>query len=123
MSKVTSKDSDIEVRVRRELWRGGYRYRKHYGIGNADIAFPREKVAVFIDSCFWHACPAHGEIPATNTGFWRKKLEKNKERDREVTNELQEQRWTVVRLWEHEIKETFDAAIERVIDAIDVNRG
>lgn len=73
--------------------------------GKPDLLFKREKVAVFCDSEFWHGKKyLEGEIPKTNTDFWKTKLQKNIERDREVNKVLQEQGWTVLRYWEKEIK-------------------
>lgn len=102
------------MKFRREIWLEGYRYRKHYGEFKIDVAFPGKKVAVFIDSCFWHFCPEHGTIPLTRSVFWEKKLRRNRERDRFVTCALRIQGWRVVRFWEHDLKSNPQKALQRL---------
>ena len=70
-----------------------------------DFVFPRLKLAVFVDGCFWHCCPKHATKPANNAAFWRKKLAANKARDRRVTRTLRRLGWRVVRIWEHELRD------------------
>ena len=72
-------------------------------LGRPDFVFPAERVAVFVDGCFWHGCPRHYTAPATNAEFWRKKFETNRRRDRLVTRTLQRLGWRVVRIWEHSL--------------------
>ncbi|MEU7905854.1 very short patch repair endonuclease [Actinoplanes sp. NPDC049118] len=97
-----------ERRVRSVLHRLGLRFRKDYLVTVAgvrvrvDIAFPRRRVAVFVDGCFWHSCNRHGSLPKTNVLFWQQKLRKNVERDALVTQALSAAGWQVVRIWEHE---------------------
>lgn len=67
----------------------------------ADVLFRREKVAVFVDGCFWHGCPLHGTQAKANAGFWERKISRNKERDRETNEILASTGWFVVRIWEH----------------------
>lgn len=67
----------------------------------ADILFPEEKVAVFVDGCFWHGCPIHGTQAKANADFWRKKIERNQERDAETNVLLSREGWLVIRVWEH----------------------
>ncbi len=105
MSRIRSKDTTPELALRAELWRRGSRYRKHYGPGSIDIAFPGARVAVFVDGCFWHGCPIHYKQPASNTRFWRRKIARNARRDLEVTARLRGEGWRVLRFWEHEIAE------------------
>jgi DNA mismatch endonuclease, patch repair protein len=82
-------------------------WRRHFpAFGNPDFVFPLERVAVFVDGCFWHGCPKHGTIPTTNDLFWRSKLERNKARDIIVNRELRRNGWRVVRVWQHELKDT-----------------
>ena len=80
-----------------------------------DIAFTKRRVAVFIDGCFWHACPMHGQIPTSNRDFWTEKLAANAARDRQQTLVLSSAGWCVVRLWEHE---TVDDGIEAIMQAL-----
>lgn len=67
-----------------------------------DICFPRLKVAVFVDGCFWHGCPLHATSPKANADWWRSKLARNQERDAETSAHLRELGWTVLRFWSHE---------------------
>lgn len=95
-----------EMALRSRL-RLGYRFRKDYVVHLADrrvrvdVAFPRQRLAVFSDGCFWHKCPEHGHDPQANSHYWGPKLERNVQRDREVTRGLHEAGWRVLRLWEH----------------------
>lgn len=106
MSRIRGRDTGPELALRRRLWAMGIRYRVNLrweGIC-VDIAIPSKKMAVFIDGCFWHGCPAHGVRPKTNVEFWRTKLDGNMARDRSQTETLQAAGWTVIRLWEHEVE-------------------
>jgi len=106
MSKIHSRDTDPEVQLRRELFQRGFRYRvNRKGLaGRPDIVFPRERLAVFVDGCFWHGCPVHYEAPMTNAPFWNRKLRENRRRDERATRHLQAEGWAVIRFWEHEIE-------------------
>jgi len=100
-------DTKPEIALRTALHALGYRYRKDFRIDlparrvRPDIAFTRRRVAVFVDGCFWHACPEHGTRPKNNEWYWSPKLARNVERDRAADDALIEAGWTVVRLWEH----------------------
>ena len=69
--------------------------------GRPDFVFPRSKVAVFVDGCFWHGCPLHGQQPKQNAQYWRTKIARNRARDRWVTRTLRASGWRVLRIWEH----------------------
>lgn len=69
-----------------------------------DFVFPKSKVAIFVDGCFWHGCPTHCTAPASNVVFWRAKLAGNRERDRRVSRLLRQQHWAVLRFWEHQLQ-------------------
>lgn len=71
--------------------------------GRPDFVFPRLRVAVFVDGCFWHGCPIHSNVPVNNRSFWEKKLLANKRRDRRVNRTLRAQGWIVLRIWEHDL--------------------
>jgi DNA mismatch endonuclease (patch repair protein) len=89
-------------------------WRRHAPIfGRPDFVFPKERVAVFVDGCFWHGCPIHGSIPASNRPFWRKKLYRNRERDNLVGRELRQLGWRVLRIWQHELAHS--AKVERKV--------
>ncbi len=111
-------DTKPEIALRHALHRQGYRYRKDYRLDLApgsrvrpDIAFTARRVAVFVDGCFWHACPQHGTRPASNTWYWGPKLQRNVERDRAADAALAAAGWQVVRVWEHETLEDAVAAV------------
>jgi DNA mismatch endonuclease, patch repair protein len=100
-------DTKPELALRSALHGLGYRYRKDFRLDlplrrvRPDIAFTRRKVAVFVDGCFWHACPEHGSKPKNNEWYWSPKLARNVERDRAADEALAQAGWTVIRLWEH----------------------
>jgi len=107
MRSNRSRDTSLELRVRRELHRRGFRYRVDIaplrGLrSRADIVFTRRRIAVYLDGCFWHGCPTHGVIPIAHSAYWQPKLARNKERDAQATLALQEAGWIVLRFWEHE---------------------
>lgn len=117
MSRIHAKDTGIEVKLRRELWSRGIRYRKNVKNvpGKPDLAFIGKKVAVFCDSEFWHGYDwENGKNQLkTNREFWINKIERNMERDREVNEQLGNEGWTVLRFWGKEIeKETSRCADE-----------
>ncbi len=85
-----------------------------------DFGFPRERLAVFMDGCFWHGCPEHATSPRSNAAWWREKLDRNMARDAETTAHLHAQGWTVLRFWEHEAPEH---AASVVIAALRRRRG
>ena len=106
------RDTTPEVRLRSLLHRRGLRFRKRHTIRldgrrwtQPDVVFTRTRLAVFVDGCFWHACPEHGRVPKGNAEYWRPKLERNVARDRDTDRQLAERGWTVVRAWEHEAPE------------------
>jgi DNA mismatch endonuclease, patch repair protein len=72
--------------------------------GHPDFVFREHRVVIFVHSCFWHGCPLHVRMPASNRDYWEKKITRNRERDKIVKKRLQEQLWKVVVVWEHDIK-------------------
>ena len=100
------RDTLPELRVRKLLHTRGLRYRVDFaptgGRNRADIVFTRQRIAVFIDGCFWHRCELHGTFPKANAGYWLPKLERNVERDLRVSEALSSSGWLVLRFWEHE---------------------
>lgn len=112
-----------EASLRRELHRRGLRYRKNpsvrtsAGVVRPDLAFPGPKVAVFVDGCFWHSCPTHGNTPGTNRDYWEPKLRRNRARDRRATEALIAEGWAVLRLWEHEPLASAASTVETAVRA------
>lgn len=99
-------ESAIERALRSELHQRGLRFRKHLaplpGLRcRADVIFTRQRLAIFIDGCFWHCCPEHGSAPKANAGWWKVKLDANVARDRRNTQALEHAGWTVLRFWTH----------------------
>jgi DNA mismatch endonuclease, patch repair protein len=122
MRAIRRADTKPELVLRRALHKLGYRYRKDYRLDldggrrvRPDIAFTARRVAVFVDGCFWHACPQHGRNPAVNDWYWAPKLRRTVERDRVADETLAGAGWRVVRIWEHE---SLEAALAAVIAAV-----
>lgn len=117
MSSIKGENTGPELRLRKALWRLGFRYRKNYGElpGKPDIVFIGDRLAVFVDGCFWHGCPEHYREPESNRDYWIPKIERNRERDRRQTEELEDMGWTVLRFWEHEV----NGELEKVVEAIE----
>ncbi|GAB2553075.1 very short patch repair endonuclease [Gracilibacillus alcaliphilus] len=105
--------SKLEEIVTKELWNRGIRFRRNVKDlkGKPDIAIKKYKLVIFIDSCFWHVCPIHANIPKSNETYWKEKLSRNQKRDKEVTEYYLEKEWNIKRIWEHEIKNDFDKVI------------
>lgn len=108
MSRQRRRDTAPELLLRRALHATGYRYRVTYPVpGMArrtiDVAFTRQRKAVFVDGCFWHGCPVHGTSPTANADVWCAKIDRNRGRDGETTMHLQDLGWRVLRVWEHDL--------------------
>lgn len=115
MARVRTKDTAPELLLRRALWHAGIRYRLRARLpGSPDLVVPRAMVAIFVDGCFWHGCPDHYKLPATNCSFWQNKLEKNHARDNLANQTLADQGWTVLRFWEHEVIAHVDIVLARI---------
>jgi DNA mismatch endonuclease, patch repair protein len=121
MARVRQKGTQAELDLRRALFARGLRYRLQMRIlvktrRVADIVFPRIRVAVFVDGCFWHGCPLHATWPKTNSAFWRTKIETNRVRDTNTDSRMRESDWEVIRVWTHEpVNEAADR-IARVVE-------
>jgi DNA mismatch endonuclease (patch repair protein) len=107
MSRQRRVGTTPELALRRLLHARGHRYRVAWPVPKAprrsiDVAFVGRRLAVFVDGCFWHACPVHASNPRANAEWWAAKLRKNVQRDQETNELLYEAGWTVVRIWEHE---------------------
>lgn len=114
MSKVRSKDTKLELSFKELLI--GYRFRYQPKIiGKPDFALKKLKIAIFIDSCFWHKCPKHFRKPNSNISYWKPKINRNVERAKEVNKQLRRNGWKAVRFWEHDIKKNPNKCIKRVL--------
>ena len=122
MQAVKNKDSKIELLLRNELWNRGLRYRKNVKsvYGHPDIAFIGKKVAVFVDSEFWHGFDWKNRKKdfKSHQEFWIPKIERNMQRDREVNEKLCSDGWTVLRFWGEDVKTQVDECINKIVRAL-----
>ena len=122
MSHVKSKDSQIELKLRKELWSRGLRYQKNVSdiLGKPDIAFKGKKIAVFCDSEFWHGYnwEERKKDFKSNQDFWIPKIERNMLRDIEVTKKLESDGWRVIRFWGTEIKKETQRCADIIESAV-----
>ena len=94
-------------------------WRRHLPLpGRPDFTFRAPRVVVFVDGCFWHHCPQCGAMPASNRGYWKAKFERNQTNDRAVTKLLRKAGWTVVRVWEHALKQQPGRVVARIRRAL-----
>jgi DNA mismatch endonuclease (patch repair protein) len=117
------KDTEPELLLRRALHALGGRYRLQRRVAPrilADVVFTRQKVAVFVDGCFWHGCPVHGkrDFSGPNAANWVAKIKRNQERDRRVVRDATEDGWDVVRVWECEVTATPDEVARAILTRV-----
>jgi len=126
MRAIRSKDTTIELALRKALWQRGIRYRKNYKglIGKPDIVITKYRIAVFCDSDFWHGYDWENRKSRikSNQNYWIPKIERNMKRDREVTVALVEQGWIVLRFWEHTIRKELEECVDDIQEAVDVRK-
>jgi DNA mismatch endonuclease, patch repair protein len=112
MRRNRRRDSRPEIAIRSALHRRGLRFRVDFPLRSdarlirPDVVFTRARLAIFVDGCFWHCCPIHGNLPQANTSYWLPKLARNVARDLRVNQTLSLDGWYVLRTWEHEDVET-----------------
>jgi DNA mismatch endonuclease, patch repair protein len=127
MQAVKNKDSNIEVMLRKALWKAGVRYRKNVKdiFGKPDIAIKKYKIAVFCDSEFWHGhnWEERKKDFKSNQDFWIPKIERNMQRDEEVNSALGKTGWKVIRFWGKEIKKNTDKCVEVILNTIKNTEG
>jgi DNA mismatch endonuclease (patch repair protein) len=124
MTATRRRDTAAELALRSALHRAGLRFFVDRapvpGLRRrADLVFPKKRIAVFVDGCFWHSCPQHGTLPKQNAAWWRDKLSVNQARDRDTDQRLRAEGWTTIRVWEHE---PVGDAVRRVRRAIEHGR-
>ena len=126
MRAIRSKDTTIELALRKALWQRGIRYRKNYKglIGKPDIVITKYRIAVFCDSDFWHGYDWENRKSRikSNQDYWIPKIERNMKRDREVTATLVEQGWIVLRFWEHTIRKELEECVEDIQEAVEIRK-
>ncbi|MCC7416899.1 MAG: DNA mismatch endonuclease Vsr [Acidobacteria bacterium] len=119
MRVTRRRDTPGELALRSALRALGLRYRVDVALTGtrrrADVVFLGARVAVFVDGCFWHGCPAHGTWPKANAAWWREKIEGNRRRDRDTDRRLKRAGWTVLRFWEHEGTAAAARAVESAL--------
>lgn len=119
MRRVKSKNTSLERRVRSALHKRGLRYRLGYPLpGNPDIVFVRARLAVFVDSCFWHGCPEHCRMPEHNRQYWQRKIERTMARDLGNVEVYRQLGWRMLRVWEHDLKRDFDGCISQIEEVV-----
>lgn len=122
MSHIKSKDTSLEIIVRKELFKRGFRYRKNVKDlpGKPDIVLKKYNTAIFVNGCFWHHhynCK-FAVYPKTNKEYWRNKIERNIERDIENEKYLRQLGYKVIVVWECELKESFDIRVNQLVEEI-----
>lgn len=123
MQHIRSKDTTIEVLLRKSLWKKGYRYRKNYDKlpGKPDIAITKYKIVIFCDGEFFHGKDWEVLKPrlerGNNSDYWIKKISRNMERDDEINKQLLFEGWTVIRFWGNDIKKNIDECV-RVVEEV-----
>jgi DNA mismatch endonuclease, patch repair protein len=123
MSNQRSRDTRPELALRSRLHRMGLRYRTHVAPlpdlrRKADIVFGPARVAVFVDGCFWHGCPEHGQRRHDVNGwYWPEKIARNRRRDEDTDRRLRDAGWLVVRVWEHEDGDRVASLIAKAVRA------
>lgn len=120
MKAIRSKDTRIENKVVKELRKKNLKFRRNVNslFGKPDIASKKLKVAIFIDSCFWHGCPYHCRMPVSNVIYWKNKIKRNKQRDKEVNKWYIKNRWKLLRLWEHKIEKNTEQCVKKISAAL-----
>ena len=121
MARVRSRNTRPEMAIRSVLWSRGLRYRLGVTLlkTKPDVVFLRQKVAVFIDGCFWHGCPDHYTKPRSRETYWAEKFLQNVMRDCRQTSELESAGWRVVRIWEREAWTDLDGAVDRIAQVVE----
>ncbi|MBS4022497.1 MAG: very short patch repair endonuclease [Dethiobacter sp.] len=120
MKNIKSSNTKLEREITKELWQRGFRFRTnvHDLLGKPDISIKKYKVVIFIDSCFWHGCPLHCRVPSSNTEYWESKISKNKKRDSLISASYKQKGWNILRIWEHELDNSFKAVMEIISNFI-----
>ena len=126
MQAIRSKDTTIELTLRKALWKKGIRYRKNYHglIGKPDIVITKYRIVVFCDSDFWHGYDWDNRKLRikSNQEYWIPKIERNMKRDKEVTAVLVEQGWIVLRFWEHSIRKNLESCLDDIEEAVSIRK-
>lgn len=118
MKANISKGTSPEIKLRKGLRNvalGDYRINYKKVPGSPDIAYEKKKIAIFVHGCFWHGCSkCNRSLSKSNRSFWKQKIKRNKERDKEKVKFLRAEGWTVITVWEHEIKSNVDKVVREI---------
>lgn len=119
MSSIKAKNTKPELQLRRAIWKQGVRgYRLFWDRipGKPDITFPKRKIAIFVNGCYWHRCPlCNPPMPKSNVSFWQAKFLNNQARDSKNRKTLEDRGWCVIIVWECQIKKELSECVERII--------
>lgn len=120
MQNIRSSGTAAEILIMRALQRKKIYFSRHVEsiIGKPDIVFRRKKIAVFIDSDFWHVHPKRFIMPKSNKRYWKVKITRNKERDKQVNRKLRKEGWKVIRIWEYDVKRNMDKCLNKILIAV-----
>ena len=113
MSKVRSKNTSLELNFKKLIRKLKFEYQPKI-FGKPDFASKKLRIAIFIDSCFWHKCPKHFRKPSANSSYWTQKINRNVERAKEVNNYLKKDGWKILRFWEHDLKNNSKKIITKI---------
>ncbi|MFA6635670.1 MAG: very short patch repair endonuclease [Candidatus Omnitrophota bacterium] len=120
MQNIRSEGTQPELLIAKELRRQKIYFAKNVKTitGKPDFVFRRKRVVVFVDSDFWHGHRTRCIMPKSNCGYWEQKIARNKQRDRQVTKALKGEGWTVIRLWEKDIKRSLDKSLKKITGVV-----
>ncbi len=121
MKSVKSETDTLVSKVTTELSSRGISFKKNVEDlpGKPDIAIKNLKLVIFIDSCFWHGCKLHCEVPSTNKDFWHDRIKRNQKKDEEINDYYINNGWIVIRIWEHDINNKFEETIDNILTTIE----
>lgn len=123
MKSIRSSHTRMEDDICKALWQGGLRFRKNVKDlpGKPDIAIKKYKIVIFLDSCFWHKCPKHFKQPKSNLEYWIPKIENNVKRDLKINEYYKQNKWKILRIWEHKYKESLTETVIKIKNFIKIN--
>lgn len=120
MQNIRSADTKAELLIARQLRKKKIYFAKNVKsiFGRPDFVFRRKRIAVFVDSDFWHGHPGRCIMPKSNKTYWNQKIKRNKQRDREVNSRLKKEGWIIIRIWEHDLKFRFEKVFNKILNAV-----
>ena len=124
MRAIRSKGTKIETAFASTLRKNKLKFRRNekWLYGKPDFVLKDIKLALFIDSCFWHGCPYHCRMPKSNKAYWNAKIKKNKLRDKEIIKWYKKHEWKALRFWEHSLNGDMQKCVDKILDTYKKNR-